>query len=123
MRTHRSLFYLAGYLIPAGLALIVNPTLALRLLFSTGEYGVTMPRFTGFLLLALGAIVVEIIRLRAEALYRGTLVARVIILAGILLLYFQTTDPLFLVLLAVVGFGFVFTLTSFILDRREGPHA
>ena len=79
-----------------------------------------MPRFTGFLLLALGAIVVEIIRLRAEALHRGTLVARVIILAGILLLYFQTTDPLFLVLLAVVGFGFVFTLTSFILDQREG---
>jgi hypothetical protein len=123
VKTRRSLFYLAGYLIPSGLALIVDPVFALRLLQARGDYGVTMPRLAGFILLALGVIVADIIRLRAEVLYRTTLVVRVIILAGIVLLYAQTSDPLFLVLLAVVGFGFLFTLTSYLLDGRARGRA
>jgi len=39
IRTRLSLFYLAGYLIPAGLLLLFAPTFALRLLLSNGEYG------------------------------------------------------------------------------------
>ena len=117
-RTRRSLFYLAGYLLPSGLALVVAPATALRLLMATGDYGTVMPRFLGFVLVGLGAIVVDIIRLRAEPMYPSTMIARVPILAGIVLSYAQTGDLLFLSLLAVVGFGFLFTLSSYLLDRR-----
>ena len=44
IRTRLSLFYLAGYLIPAGLLLLFAPTFALRLLLSNGEYGDVFPR-------------------------------------------------------------------------------
>ena len=38
-KTRFSLFYLAGYLIPAGLLLLLAPTFSTRLLLSNGNYG------------------------------------------------------------------------------------
>ena len=118
-RTRRSLFYLAGYLIPSGLALAVAPTTALHLLMATGDYGTVMPRLLGVILLALGVIVVGMIRHRAETMYPSALIARVPILLGIIALWLQTRDPLFISLLVVVGFGFVLTLVSWIRDRQD----
>lgn len=46
-RTRLSLLYLAGYLTFAGLALLLVPTFALRLLFSNGDYGGVFPRLAG----------------------------------------------------------------------------
>ena len=63
-RTRLSLFYLAGYLIPAGLALLLAPQFALRLLFSNRDYGDVMPRLVGVLLIVVGIIVVKIIQHR-----------------------------------------------------------
>ncbi len=119
-RTRLSLFYLAGYLLPTGLLLLVAPGLTLRLLLSNGDYGSDVfVRVAGLLLLAVGFIVVQIIRYRAEVLYLTTLMVRAVLLIGFLGFYLYTSDPLFLVILGVVGLGFILTGTSYWLDRRE----
>jgi uncharacterized protein YjeT (DUF2065 family) len=117
-RTNLSLYYLAGYLLFAGVALIFAPQLALRLLQSNGEYGDVLPRLLGVVLFALGVFVAQLIRHRVEALYATTLAVRVAILAVLVGLYAYARDPLFLVLLAIVGLGFALTGTSYVLDRR-----
>jgi uncharacterized protein YjeT (DUF2065 family) len=104
-RTRLSLFYLAGYLLPTGLALILAPEATLKLLQARGDYGDVMPRFIGILFLALGVIVCYIIYMRAKAMYVATLLARVVILAGFVGLYAQTGDPLSLAFLAVLVLG------------------
>jgi len=119
-RTRLSLFYLAGYLLPTGLLLLVAPRMTLRLLLSNGDYGSDVfVRVVGLLLLAVGLIVVQIIRYRVEVLYRTTLMVRAVFLIGFLGFYLYTRDPLFLVILGVVGLGFILTGTSYWLDRRE----
>ena len=119
-RTRLSLFYLAGYLLPTGLLLLVAPRMTLRLLLSNGDYGSDVfVRVAGLLLLAVGFIVVQIIRYRAEVLYSTTLMVRAVFLIGFLGFYLYTRDPLFLVILGVVGLGFILTGTSYWLDRRE----
>ena len=118
-RTHLSLYYLVGYLIPAGIALITVPQLALKLLLANGTYGDVLPRLLGVVLLALGIIVLQIIRLHVDALYSTTLIARSVILVCLLGLYIYARDPLFLTLLGIVGLGFILTGGSYWLDRRS----
>ena len=69
-KTHLSLYYLVGYLIPGGVALIIAPQWALKLLFSTGNYGDVLPRLVGVILLALGMVILQIVRLHVDVLYR-----------------------------------------------------
>ncbi len=122
-RTRLSFYYLATYLLGAGIALVFAPSLALRLLFATGHYGDVMPRLLGVVLFALGIVIVQIIRHRLEVLYTTTLVLRVfivVVLAGLLI---YSGDPLFISLLVVVGFGMVLTGTSYLIDRRSAAAA
>ena len=51
-------------------------------------------------------------------MYIGTLFIRPFFLACLAAFYWLTRDPLFLVLLAIVGLGFALTLTSYLLDRN-----
>jgi hypothetical protein len=51
-------------------------------------------------------------------LYPTTVLIRLLISATLIGLYAQTSDPFFLVVLAVVVVGIVLTATSFVLDRR-----
>jgi len=118
-RTRLSFFYLAAYLLGAGVALTFAPSLALKLLFSNGSYGNVMPRLLGVILLALGVIIVQIIRHRVEALYLTTLGVRVIIVAGLVALFIYSKDPLFISLTVVVGIGMVLSGTSYLIDRRQ----
>jgi cytochrome c biogenesis protein CcdA len=60
-RTHLSLYYLIGYLIPGGTALLTFPRLTLRLFFFNTDYGDVLPRFVGMLMLALGLIIIPTI--------------------------------------------------------------
>jgi hypothetical protein len=62
-RTRLSLFYLAGYLTFAGLALLLVPSFALKLLLSNGDYGDVFPRLAGMLLLGLAMVVFGIVLL------------------------------------------------------------
>jgi uncharacterized protein YjeT (DUF2065 family) len=117
-RTRLSLCYLAAYLLGAGVALIFVPSLALTLLFTSGHYGDVMPRLLGVVLLALGIVIVQIIRHSLEVLYPTTLIVRTFIMAVLVGLLIYTRDPLFISLLVVVGFGMILTGTSYVLDRR-----
>lgn len=119
-RTRLSLFYLAGYLLPTGFLWLVAPRPTFKLMLSNGDYGSDVfPRVAGLLLLAIGFFVVQIIRHRAEAIYPTTLMVRAGFLIGFVGFYLSTRDPLFLVVLGVVGLGFVLTGTSYWLDWRE----
>jgi uncharacterized protein YjeT (DUF2065 family) len=118
-RTRLSLYYLAAYLVGAGVALILAPSLALTLLFANGHYGDVMPRLLGVVLLALGIVIVQIIRHSLEVLYPTTLIVRTFIMAVLVGLLLYSRDPLFISLLVVVGFGMILTGTSYVLDRRR----
>jgi len=117
--TRLSLYYLCGYLLIGGLVLLFFPHEGLRLLLSNGDYGDVFPRVAGMLLAGLGLTVLGIILTRSEALYPATLAVRTFFLICIAAFYWMTRDPFFLVLLAIVGFGFVLTLTSYLRDRAE----
>jgi hypothetical protein len=118
-RTHISLYYLCSYLLLGGFVLLFFPSEGLKLFLSNGDYGDVFPRVAGMLLAGLGMVVFAIIRTRSEALYPATLVIRTFFLACLAGFYVFTRDPLFLVLLAIVGFGFILTLTSYLLDRKQ----
>lgn len=118
-RTYLSLYYLAGYLLFAGVLLIATGQFAMRLLLSNGEYGDVLPRLLGVVLLALGILIVQIIRHRLEVLYPTTLAVRALILAVLAALYIYAPDPFFLVLIGIVGLGVILTGSSYLLDRRK----
>ena len=118
-RTHLSLYYLIGYLMSGGIALLTFPRLTLKLFFSNTDYGDVLPRFAGMLMLALGVIVLQIVRHRVEALYITALIVRSGMLPIMLGLYLYSGDPLFITLLVVVGIGAVLTGTSYWLDKRS----
>jgi len=122
-RTRLSLYYLAAYLLGAGIALIFAPSLALTLLFASGHYGDVMPRLLGVVLLALGIVIVQIIRHQVEVLYTTTLIVRTLIVAVLAGLLVYSRDPLFISLLVVVGFGMVLTGASYWRDRQAAAAA
>jgi len=118
-RTRLSLYYLCSYLLIGGLVLLFFPHEGLRLLLSNGDYGDVFPRVAGMLLAGLGLTVLGIILTRSEALYPATPAVRTFFLICFAAFYWMTRDPFFLVLLAIVGLGFVLTLTSYLRDRAE----
>ncbi|HTM47478.1 MAG TPA: hypothetical protein VL285_02275 [Bryobacteraceae bacterium] len=118
-RTYLSLYYLAGYLIPVGLSLMFFPMQLIKLLFSNRTYDDMFPRLVGVLLLSLGIIIVQIIRLKLEVLYPTTLIVRSIITPTLFAVYLYSGDPLFLVMTGVLAFGLVLTGTCYFLDRRD----
>lgn len=117
-KTRLSLLYVVFYLSTTGLALLIAPMGALALLGSTGHYEPVMTRSVGTFMVALSMIVLQIVRHRVDVLYPTTLGVRVFFLAAFAALWAQTHDPLFLVILGVVGFGFVLTGLSYLSDRR-----
>ena len=118
-RTRLSLYYLCSYLLIGGFVLLFFPAEGLKLLLSNGDYGDIFPRVAGMFLAGLGITVLGIILTRSEALYPATLGVRAFFLAGFVVFYWLTRDPLFLVLFAIVGLGFVLTSTSYLRDRSE----
>jgi len=118
IKTRLSLFYLGSYLSIIGIGLLLAPRATLGLLQSTGDYGDVFPRVAGMLMSGLGLSIFGIIRARADALYPATLLIRLYFLACIIAFYAMTRDPLFLVLLVIVGLGFVLTLSSYLYDRK-----
>ena len=119
-RTHLSLYYLVSYLTFAGLALLLVPGFALKLLLSNGDYGDVFPRLAGMLLLGLAALVAQIIRLRLDVLYTTTLAIRAFFIVTFVFLFAISGDPFFLVVLAIVVFGVILTGWSYLSDRRAG---
>ncbi|HEX2754610.1 MAG TPA: hypothetical protein VHM48_04065 [Candidatus Limnocylindrales bacterium] len=118
-RTNLSLYYLAGYLLPAGTLLLLVPDFATKLLLSNRTYDDAPLRLAGVLLIGLGLLVVQMIRHRLEVLYPTTIVIRLLISATLIGLFVETSDPFFLVVLTVVVIGIALTGISLVLDRRQ----
>lgn len=118
-KTHLSLYYLTAYLLGSGVALIAVPDFALKMLFSNGTYGEVMPRLTGVIALALGIVVLQIVRHHVEVLYTTLLGMRLVLVTVLVGLYFYSRDPLFLSLVGIVGLGIVLTATGYWLDRQN----
>jgi len=118
-RTNLSLYYLAGYLLPAGLLLLFVPEFATKLLLSNRVYDYAPFHLAGVLLLVIGILIIQIIRYRLVQLYATTLAARAMISATLLWLFLNTGDPFFGVVLIIVLIGVALTGFSFVLDRRE----
>jgi uncharacterized protein YjeT (DUF2065 family) len=119
-RTHLSLYYLVGYLFPAGLLLFLVPTQATTLLLSNQTYDEPPLRLAGLVLIALGILIAQIIRHDIEVMYTTTLVVRSILSFGLLGMFVATGNPLFAVVLLVVLIGVALTGASYLLDRRDG---
>jgi len=118
-RTNLSLYYLAGYLIPAGLLLLFVPEWATKLLLSNRTYDYAPFHLAGVLLLVIGILIAQIIRHRLEMLYSTTLVARALISATLLWLFLSTGDPFFGVILVIVLIGVALTGAGYYPDRRS----
>jgi len=118
-RTHLSLYYLAGYVLPAGVLLAFVPTFATTLLLSNVTYDEPPLRLAGLVLIALGILIVQIIRHSVEALYTTTLAVRSVLSLGLLALLITTGNPFFGVVLIVVLIGVALTGASYLVDRRE----
>jgi hypothetical protein len=116
-KTRLSLFYLSSYLLLIGLGLLFAPLATLRILQSNANYDNVFPRVAGMLMSGLGLSIVGMIQARSTQLYPATLVIRVYFIACFIAFYAMTWDPLFLVLLGIVGLGLVLTLTAYLLDR------
>ena len=117
-KTRLSLFYLATYLLVIGFGLLFAPRITLNVLQSNTDYGDVFPRVAGMLMSGLGFTVVGIIMNQVYILYPATLAIRVFFLICITAFYFMTKDPLFIVFLAIVGLGFLLTLSSYLMDRK-----
>jgi uncharacterized protein YjeT (DUF2065 family) len=117
-RTHLSLYYLVGYVIPSGVLLLTVPGFITKLLGSNVAYDEPPLRLAGLVLIALGMLIAQIVRHHVEALYTTTLVVRAVLSTGLLWFYLSTGNPFFAVVLVVVLIGVVLTATSYVLDRR-----
>jgi len=99
--------------------LLAAPDTAFKLLFSNNSYGDVLPRLFGTVLLSIGAIFVQIVRMHIEELYTTTIVVRVPLMAVNLWLFYYSGNPLFLTLFIIVTFGVVLTVTGYVLDQRS----
>ncbi len=118
-RTWLSLFYETGYLLVAGVFLLVAPDTAFKLLFSNNSYGDVLPRLFGTVLLSIGAIFVQIVRMHIEGLlhndYRRARTAH----GGqpmALHLFGQAT---LLDAVRIVTLGVVLTVAGYVLDQKS----
>jgi hypothetical protein len=113
-----SLYYLFSYLLLTGVAFLVAPHWSTQLLMARQVYSEPFVQFVGAFMIALGILVVQIVRHRLEVLYPTTLFVRAFFIVVIVYLYIQTRDPLFLTILAVVSLGVALTTIGLLRDRK-----
>lgn len=117
--TRLSLFYLVGYTVPVGLALMFVPQTTMQLLFSNHAYDDLGLRIGGVFLAAIGLIVAGMIIREETRAYAVTLFVRAFIIAALLTLYTQYGDPALLVTSSVVTIGWILTFLGWRKDTAE----
>jgi len=118
-RTRLSLYYLAGYLFPTGLCLLLAPQWFMKLLFANHEYSDAFPQFSGVLLIGIGVVVVTVILYGNPIFYRMTLIVRIIFWLGTLAIYLRSGENFFLAVLGVLGLGILITGSMYLLERKK----
>src|SRR5664279_547353 len=123
-RTRLCIWYVAGYLVLSGLALLLAPRAALTAMLSDTDYGTVMPRWVGMLSVAMGTLVAQIVRQRVVVLYPLSFFMPAAMLIGFVGMYLQSSNPLFLAIAGVVGVGVLATGVSMLVEKtsRSGGH-
>ena len=119
-RTRLSLYYLVGYTLPVGVALMFVPQMTMKLLLTNHAYDDLGLRMFGVLLFSLGILASGLIVNKASSVYTGTLLVRGYIIPALFVLYSQYSDPALLVITLVVAVGFALTFLSWRKDKAEG---
>ena len=118
-RTRLSLYYLVGYTLPVGVALMFVPQMTMSLLFTNHAYDDLGLRMFGVLLFSLGMVVTGMIITKASHVYPVTLLVRGFIIVALLVLYSQYGDPALLAINLVVTVGWALTFLSWRKDKAE----
>ena len=118
-RTRLSLYYLVGYTLPVGVALMFVPQMTMNLLLTNHAYDDLGLRMFGVLLFSLGMIASGMIINKASGAYPVTLFVRGFIIAALFVLYSQYGDPALLAIDLVVTVGWALTFLSWRKDKAE----
>ena len=118
-RTRLSLYYLVGYTLPVGAALMFVPQMTMSLLLTNHAYDDLGLRMFGVLLFSLGMIAFGLIINKASRVFTGTLLVRGFFIAALFVLYSQYRDPALLAISLVVIVGWTLTFLSWRKDRAE----
>lgn len=118
-RTRLSLYYLVGYTLPVGVALMFVPQTTMNLLLTNHAYDDLGLRMFGVLLFSLGIIASGMIVNKASRVYTVTLFVRGFIIAALFVLYSQYGDPALLAINLVVIVGWALTFLSWRKDKAE----
>lgn len=102
-----TLTYVVTYLTVGGVGLLVFPRLARDLLLSDSDYEDVGFRLTGIMMLALAFLVWNIARFEDWKYYPASIYVRAAIVVVLTALFFDTEDPMFLVLDAIVLVGLI----------------
>jgi hypothetical protein len=112
--------YLISYLAVAAVGFGLAPTLTLKLFFSTGDYGVIMPRLLGAMMGVLSFLLLMVYRSGDWQKYSPyTMMARAPLVLFIFYLYYLSRDPMFLIINAIVLVGLITTAVGTLLQRRQ----
>ena len=118
-RTRLSLYYLVGYTLPVGVALMFVPQTTMNLLLTNHAYDDLGLRMFGVLLFSLGIIASGMIINKASSVYTVTLFVRGFIIAALFVLYSLYGDPALLAVNLVVTVGWALTFLSWRKDKAE----
>jgi uncharacterized protein YjeT (DUF2065 family) len=102
-----TLIYLSSYLLAGGIGFAFVPDAALKIFMSTGDYGDIMPRMVGMFMIVLGFLITQFIKNKDYKYYLPTIIARTFIVIFLSALYFQTSDPLFIIVNIIVLIGLI----------------
>ena len=120
--TRLSLLYPATYLLFGGFVAMVFPSQLTHFFFSPFSYPEVAVRFVGVLSFVLGFIIALVVHRRLEALYLPILWLRLFVGIWLLVFYFSERDIMFLVMFFVGFIGVIFSLISYILDKKYETH-
>ncbi len=117
-KTRLSLYYLATYLLFGGFGFLLTPRLATKLLLSNADFDTMILRVLGMLMMGLGFLIVQVIRLRVSALYASTLIMLGVFRICLMAFFMMTYNPFFLINLVIVVIGIALTSWSLFADRK-----
>lgn len=118
-KTRKTLFYPLFYILTSGLSMLFAPQLALKLMFSNGTYEDTFIMMTGAILLGLWAFLFQVVRHRVSELYSTAIWVRIMFCSAYAWLYMRTSDPFFLVVIAIVAPGLIVTSIVYSQERKQ----
>lgn len=115
-----SLTYVVTYLTVGGLGFLVFPRLARDLLLSDSDYEDVGFRVAGVMMLALAYLIWNIVRFEDWKYYPLSIYVRTFIVVVLTALFFDTEDPMFLVLDAIVLLGLLPSIYIHFFQERQG---